>query len=188
MARGLPSLLLLLVFGCGRSPLEPTETPAPPFDLLDPTLEAPIGGCELAPAAGPAADCTGPDEAGWSNQERPLDAAPCPPAPPDGCIVPILGRLKDTQHYINCEGYIVLNRTDWTIEMNDRFIACVAAGELGSCEAAAWVVSPRSDVPDFKEDFRETTVTSREMCQLHNLQCDVEFATSDEVGIVECEG
>lgn len=29
---------------------------------------------------------------------------------------------------------VVLNRSDWTIELNDAFIACVAACELGTCD------------------------------------------------------
>lgn len=139
------------------------------------------------PVAAPAGwDCAGPDADGWSNQPRPDDAGPCPPPPAGGCAQVVLGRLSDTARYVGCPGYIVLNRSDWTIELNDAFIACVAACELGTCDPAVIVVSGREEIPDFDVDYTRTTVTSRELCELINAGCVVTFADASGPGLVDC--
>ncbi len=100
----------------------------------------------------------------------------------------MLGRLADTGRYINCPGYIVLNRSDFTIGLNDNFIACVASGALGDCDPPVIVVSERASVPDFDEDDTMGSVTSRELCQLYNAGCTVIFADEFGPGYVDCGG
>jgi hypothetical protein len=131
--------------------------------------------------------CAGPDADGWSNQPRSADAGPCPP-PPDGCTQVVIGRLADTAAYIGCPGYIVLNRSDWTIDLNDQFIACVAACNLGTCDPPVIVVSRSEDIPDFNVDYTQTSVTSRELCELINAGCAVTMADDTGPGLVECGG
>lgn len=166
------------------------DTAGPGLEGLIPAsrnAHAPIGGCELAPAAPDTARCSGPDSSGWSNRPRPPDAGPCPAPPKHGCTIPVLGRLSDTSVYVDCPGYVVLNRSDWTIEMNDRFIGCVATGELSSCPSEAWMLSTRAEVPNYETHYLDTTVTSRETCQLYNASCDVQFANINGAGGVECD-
>lgn len=142
--------------------------------------------CEAAPDPNLPASCDGPDPSGWSDQPRPVEAEPCPGSPSGGCSQVVIGRHTDTGRYMNCPGYIVLNRSDWTLALNDGFIACTSEGELGTCDPSVIVVSERADVPDFSEDDAETTVTSRELCQLHNAGCSVVFAAGATPGHVEC--
>jgi len=98
----------------------------------------------------------------------------------------VIGRQSDTSRYINCPGYIVLNRSDWTIELNDNFIACAAACDLGTCDPPVIVVSSRDTIPDFQEEPGGTTVTSRELCQLHNAGCTATLADENGPGSVDC--
>ena len=145
--------------------------------------------CEAAPDPQPPTQpitCDGPDQDGWSNDARPEDAGPCPDPPAGGCTQIVIGRLADTARYIDCPGYIVLNRSDWTIDLNDNFIACAAACEIGTCDPSIIVVSTREEIPDFNEDFTMTTVTSRELCQLNNSGCTVTMAGNAGPGSVEC--
>ena len=177
--------VLLLTIGAGVSGCfrvsDLLEAPAPEGDFFE--------SCDIAPdpelPAGPAR-CAGPDDNGWSNQERPDGAGACPAPPPGGCTRVVLGRLSDTGKYINCPGYVVLSRSDWTIGLNDNFIACVAACELGNCDPPVIVVSDRSEIPDFHEDYTMTTVTSRELCELHNAGCEVVMADQTGPGLVDC--
>jgi hypothetical protein len=39
-----------------------------------------------------------------------------------GCVQVVLGRLQDTQCYLSCKQFYVLNISDWTIDKNDLFI------------------------------------------------------------------
>jgi hypothetical protein len=127
--------------------------------------------CEAAPLLPEPSICAGPDDDGWSNLESP-DPEPCPP-PPGDCVQAVLGRLTDTARYIDCPGYVVLNRDDWSIDLNDRFIACIDGCAVGTCDPPILIASPESSIPDYSDDFMQTSVTSRELCQLHNAGCDV---------------
>ena len=95
-------------------------------------------------------------------------------------------RLADTSRYTDCPGYIVLNRSDWTPGLNDDFIACAGACELGTCDPSVIVVSAREDIPDFNQDFTMTSLTSRELCQLYNSGCNVAMGDDAGPGFVDC--
>jgi hypothetical protein len=91
----------------------------------------------------------------------------------------------DTARYIGCPGYIVLNRDDWSIELNDEFIACINMCAVGTYDPPILIASPRASIPDYSEDFTQTSVTSRELCQLHNAGCDVVVEVTGE-GYADC--
>ena len=166
-----------------------TLTVAASCDLVSPKTapdEEFFASCEAAPEPTLPEDCDGPDLNGWSNQPRPGEPAPCPEPPLGGCSQVVIGRLSETARYMNCPGYVVLNRSDWTLGLNDGFIACASAGELGTCDPLARVLTDRDAIPEFSEDDSKTTVTSRELCQLHNAGCTVAFADAPGPGHVDC--
>ncbi|MHC5112386.1 MAG: hypothetical protein ACYTHJ_21215 [Planctomycetota bacterium] len=80
----------------------------------------------------------------------------------------------------------MLDRTNWTIELNDNIIACTIAGELGTCESAVLVASSRESITGMSDDPFETTVASREICQLSNSGCDVALADEFGPGSTHC--
>ena len=111
----------------------------------------------------------------WANQDRPKDVRPCPAPQPGGKGQYIFGRLADTKHYIKCPGYYVLNRSDWSLGMNDQFANCaIRAAKAGNASIA--IVSPSSDIPKFDADYRQTSITSREMCQIYKRQCKINLS------------
>ena len=164
----------------GSDPLNPLDGSTDPEEVrfFDSCPNAP-------PTVTPEFACSGPDDDGWTNA-IPDNLAPCPAPPPGDCNQVVLGRLADTVHYIGCPGYTVLNRTDWTITLNDEFIACTASCDLGDCDPPAIIVSTRDAIPDFSLDIRMTTVTSRELCQFYNSGCTVVFADENAPGYVDC--
>lgn len=174
------ALMSLAAGALSCRPIGETGIPVDPAFLLS---------CNSAPQLTDpqtASVCAGPDADGWSNQPRADDAGPCPPPPANGCTQVVIGRLSDTAAYIGCPGYIVLNRSDWTIDLNDAFISCVSACELGTCDPPVIVVSRREEIPEFDVDYTNTTVTSRELCELARVGCTVTFADDDGPGVVEC--
>jgi len=140
--------------------------------------------CDIAPLLPEAMSCNGPDSNGWSNQPPP-GSEPCPAPPENNCVQAVLGRLTDTARYIGCPGYIVLNRDDWTIDLNDGFIACIDMCGVGTCDPPVLIASAQSSIPDLSEDPGETSVTSRELCQLFNAGCEVVVET-DGQGYADC--
>jgi hypothetical protein len=168
-----PALLAVAV-SCDLLPVD-----APPAEDF-------FASCQSAPDPTLPADCAGPDLAGWSNQPRPAEAGLCPEPPSGGCSQVVVGRLTETGRYMSCPGYVVLNRSDWTLGLNDNFIACTSEGELGTCDPSVLVVTDRGGIPDFSEDPSQTTVASRELCQLHNAGCSVAFADASGPGHVDC--
>lgn len=151
-----------------------------------PTVDGFLASCDPVPEPSLPPSCAGPDEDRWVNAPRPDDAGPCPPPPAGGCEQVVLGRLADTSAYIGCPGYIVLHRSDWTIDVNDHLIACVAECRLGTCQPAAIVVSPRASIPDFHPDYHRTSVTSRELCQLDRHGCSTAMADEHGPGAIDC--
>ena len=122
------------------------------------------------------ASCAGP----WSNQGRP-DAGACP-APGDGVTV-VLGRFNDIRQYINCPGFLVLNLSDYTVEENDQYIACAAAGKLGG---SILVASPLANIPRPPTASR----TPVELCQLAACGCRVSLGSGQgarSVGARRCQ-
>lgn len=187
----LPVLWSVLGFAPGCTPMDDTANDSDVDDVQDGLVGSSgpstfFESCETAPDHGAATACSGPDSFGWSNQGRPADAGLCPDPPDGGCTQVVLGRLPDTRGYIDCPGYIVLNRSDWSIALNDRFIACAATCNLGTCDSPIIVVSTSDDIPDFNDDHTLTSVTSRELCELHNSGCTVTMADEQELGYVDC--
>jgi hypothetical protein len=114
------------------------------------------GTCPRIPA-----DCNGP----WEDTPR-TDLKDCAPRPV-GCDQVVLGRLKDLKPYRGCPGYITLNLSDekYSADVNDRFIACAAAGRLrATCNPPIRVVSKGLDIPDY-------SVTFHELSQLRECGC-----------------
>lgn len=139
--------------------------------------------CDIAPSLPEPVACMGPDEDGWSNLGS-SEEEPCPP-PGGDCVQAVLGRLADTARYIDCPGYVVLNRDDWSIDLNDDFIACLDMCSVGTCDPPILIASPEASIPDYSDDFMETSVTSRELCQLHNAGCEV-VVEGDAPGHARC--
>ncbi|WP_394841296.1 hypothetical protein LZC95_30025 [Pendulispora brunnea] len=94
------------------------------------------------------------------------------------CDPVILGRCNSTYSdickYRGCPGYIVLNMSDWTIQQNDRFIACAQAGLLDNQCDTIVVGSPSNHVPD-PDPGTTGSVTYRELCQLNACGCPTVF-------------
>jgi hypothetical protein len=115
----------------------------------------------------------------WEPDGKPLaivsparkpDWAPCKAPPPGGCRQVVLGRFPEINQYHGCPGYIVLNTTSWTPEVNDQFIACAAAGRLGAtCSPPIKIVSGWARID-------HASVTLREMLQLRRCGCAPQIA------------
>ncbi len=90
------------------------------------------------------------------------------------CLQVIVGRFLQTGGYLGCTAhYIVLNRDDWTEEVNDDFIYCAATAQLGAtCEEGIRLVSGQRYVQDF--GTQGAPVTARELCQFDAMGCTIE--------------
>jgi len=85
----------------------------------------------------------------------------------------VLGRFPEINQYHGCPGYIVLNSSSWTPEMNDSFVACAAAGRLGAtCNPPIKIVSGWGRI-------EHASVTLREMLQLRSCGCAPKVAEDD---------
>jgi hypothetical protein len=99
--------------------------------------------------------------------------AVCKPPPPGGCRQIVLGRFPEINQYHGCPGYIALNSSNWSLEMNDSFIGCAAAGRLGgTCNPPIKIVSGWGRI-------EQASVTLREMLQLRRCGCAPQIAEDD---------
>lgn len=132
-------------------------------------------------------DCSGD---WWNTASDPATPnVDCPASDPAlTCDQVVLGRCNDTYDdickYRNCPGYIALNMSDWTIEQNDRFIACAQAGLIDNQCADLVVGSPSDHIPD-PDPGATGSVTYRELCQLKACGCPTVF--SETGGTAECD-
>ncbi|MFY2562008.1 hypothetical protein ACN469_30720 [Corallococcus terminator] len=116
----------------------------------------------------------------WDSASTPGTPNPeCPSSPPSStCDTVVLGRCNDTYSdickYRNCPGYIALNMKDWSIEKNDKFIACAQAGLLDKQCKDITIGSPSDHVPD-PAPGETGSVTYRELCQLKACGCPPKF-------------
>ena len=139
--------------------------------------------CGTVPCLPPPTNCSGPDSSGWSNQPRPADAGACPAAPsPAGCTQYVLGRMTDVAKYINCPGYVVLNRSDYTRDMNNLFISCAACGNSSPCSPPILIASANGSIPD---QSSTSPWTSTELCQL-NKYCTVSPSATGTGSVTGC--
>ncbi len=159
-----------------RQCLRPADEP---FDFLS---------CHLASLPrldDAAADC---DTFVADNQEPKAEGCPAAPTNSDGrsCKQVIIGRFLHTGAYIGCvDDYIVLNRSDWTQEINDRFVHCTATGAVrATCDDAIRLVSGHKYVQD--SGSTGSPVTARELCQFHLLGCRIEDWGFDQAGWIVC--
>lgn len=114
----------------------------------------------------------------WSTIPRGVDAGSCPPRQRPNCDQAVIGYLADTARYIDCPGYVVLNRSDWTLQLNDAFIGCIVSQRIdGLCDdTPAIIVTP--DIAPISELTAEgfPKVTSREICEFANCGCSLTLA------------
>ena len=117
------------------------------------------------------------------SKKRPIEACPAPPQEADGseCTQVVLGRMPDVERFKGCKGYVFLNRSDWTIELNDEFVACSVSGRMGAtCSTPILIASGWKDT-DGKTEGRgigADSITAREMCQLRMCNWDVQLHQS----------
>jgi hypothetical protein len=177
------ALMAVSVAACG---VQLDEPELPLSDVAQSIDLASCGGAKVPCLPKPQA-CDGPDSAGWSNKPRPSDAGPCPAPPaPAGCKQYVIGRQKDVEKYINCPGFIVLNRNDYDSRpgLNDLFISCAACGGNGNCSPGILIASGDEDLPDWSKDGGPWSST--ELCQL-NKYCTVTTQRGGKGSVTACD-
>lgn len=140
--------------------------------------------CDNVACPSLSGSCLGP----WSTQGRP-DAGSCPPPRQldadggAGCVQVVLGRFNDVKQYIDCPGYVVLNLAAYTVQRNDEFIACAAAGELGAtCAPGILIASPDENIPVPPTMSHIPT----ELCQLRACSCHVTVQSMSPGSVTSC--
>lgn len=102
------------------------------------------------------------------------------------CVQIVVGRYLQTGSYVNCPAhYSALNRSDWTIDVNDDFVYCAATGQLNAtCETSIALLSGDRYVQDFGS--YKDPVTARELCQFKKMGCEFEDWGYDRGTAIKC--
>ena len=93
------------------------------------------------------------------------------------CLQVVLGRLNETQCFIACKNYLVLNISDWNIDLNDLFIKniTVVAQEANTSPlCSVFPIKlyfdqglPQHEMNEGTTKISPGSVTTREICMIH---------------------